>query len=140
MDSNMPIELLKALLPLTTRPPPDTLIQIISLPRQTLLDQSLLLLAVRSEILNQRSGLFRGTFLHLADLLLKVHSTWTAAFPQQALLDVIADQQFLDLVLVELAATGNGLLILGRGGVFGLFGESAGIEGDGFLNKWGCTT
>jgi hypothetical protein len=140
MDSDMATELLEAFLALTTRPPPDAFIQILPLPGETLLDESLLLLAVGAEVLHQRPRLFWRAFLHLADLLLQVHSAGTAAFPKQTLLDVIADQQSLDLVLVELAAAGKGVLLLRGGGVFGLFCETAGVEGYGFLNGWGCTT
>lgn len=90
------------------------------------------------EVLDQRLGLFGGVLLHLTDLLLQVHAAGTALLPQQALLDVVADEESFDLILVELAASGECVLV--EEGRFYLLCDFAGVEGDGFLSGFWLTT
>ena len=126
---------LHALLALTTRPPSNPLIQVLPLPRQALLDQLLLLLAVRAKILDEGLGLLGGAFPHLADLLLEASAASVHPFPQKTLLHVAPDQQPLDLILVKLAPPRQGLL---EGGV-GLCDPERKVR-DGLLHGMGSTT
>jgi hypothetical protein len=140
MDGYRPItgELLEGLLSLAARTPPYALVQVLPLPTQALFDQLLLLFPVGAEIFNQRLGLLGGAFPHLADLPLQVRPAGVHFFAEEALLNIIPHEQPFDLILVELAASCEGLLVV----VVGLRGgcEFERKEGDGFLGRWGGTT
>jgi hypothetical protein len=111
MYGHWPVEFVMGILPLAARSPANTLVEVVPLPTQTLLDQSLLLLRVSLEVLDERPGLLRGVFLHFGDLLLQVQPAGAILLAEQTQLYIVSDEQTLDFVLVELAASANCVII-----------------------------
>ena len=102
-----------ALLTLTDRTTADPLIQVLPLPRQTLLNQLLLLPTVRTKIFDECLRLLGRTLPHLSDLFLEVHSTIFHFFSKETLLHIVPHQQPFDLFLIELTPPHQGFPVEG---------------------------